>query len=137
MSAEGGIGKLANYQDVQTDSRVAGVKVVRFGQAVQSNENVAEPFDTGAFFGVAIAKNYVDEITSGDKSGAYKRHEMIPVLRKGTIWVQVDEDVKIGEFAKVNATGNFGLATDRASSVGIYQSTAHQDGLAMLQINLP
>jgi len=137
MQPEGGIGTIANYQGVQADSRVIGTQEVRFGQAVQSNEHIAEPFNGGAFFGVAIAKNYVQEITSTEKVGVYRQHEMVPVLRKGTIWVQVDEDVKIGEFASVNTAGNFGLSANQSSAIGIYQSTAHEGNLAMLQINLP
>ena len=31
---------------------------------------------------------------------------MVPILRKGAIWVKVDEDVLAGENAKALSTGN-------------------------------
>lgn len=139
MQPELGIGKLANYQGTQADSKVIGVDKVLFGQGVEVAENVAKPYSTGIFFGVAIAKNYVDEIKFNDdgKVGEYRKAEMVPVLRKGSIWVQVDNDVKEGEQAKVTTTGNFDVAVAGDTVIGIFQSTAQQDGLAILQINLP
>ena len=139
MQPELGIGKLANYQGTQSDSKVIGTDKVLFGQGVEVVENVAKPYSTGVFFGVSIAKNFVDEIKFDDntKVGEFRKGEMVAVLRKGSIWVKVDNDVKEGEQAKVVATGNFDVAATGDAVIGIFQSTAQRDGLAVLQINLP
>ncbi|WP_262405586.1 hypothetical protein [Listeria monocytogenes] len=96
---------------------------------------------TGDFYGVAVAKNYVDEYTD-DKAGVYKPSEAVPVLRQGTITVIVDEDVKSGEKAVVNtATSNFlpstTAKTTKTEVIGVFKSTTSSDGLAKLEINLP
>ena len=74
-----------------------------------------------------------------------KEHEMVPILRKGAIWVKVDEDVLAGENAKALSTGNFGKATissDPATTpsdtvIGTFKTSASAGSLAVLQINLP
>ena len=143
MAPELGIGKLANYQNTQADSKAVGTNSIKFGQAVQVTESIAAPYTTGNFFGVALAKNYVDEIKFNDdkKTGEYRQGEMVAVLRKGSIWVQVDEDVKEGEYASVKATGNFGSVSTAEDStdkpIGIFQTSAQAGSLAILQINLP
>lgn len=147
MKPELGVGKLANYQDVQADSLVVGDGGLGFGVGVQVKEDVATTYQDGPFYGVTYAKNYVDEIPFGDveKIGIYKEHEMVPILRKGSIWVKVNEDVLAGENAKVIAGGAFGKATvstDPATSpsdtvIGTFKTTASTGGLAVLQINLP
>lgn len=143
MRPEGGIGKLANYQDTQSDTAAVGAVTIKFGQAVQVDEDVAVPLTTGgSLFGIAIAKDYVAEITAGAKTGVYNQYEALPVLRKGTIWVEVDEDVKSGQTALANTvTGNFlpsnTVLTTKTEKIGSFQSTAYAGDVAMLQINLP
>ena len=139
MKAELGIGKLANYQGTQADSKVIGTDEVSFGQGVEVSEHIAKPYAGGVFFGVALAKNYVDEISfnKDEKVGIYRKSEMVPVLRKGSVWVKVDNDVKEGEQAKVTTAGNFDVAATGDTVIGSFQSTAAKGGLAILQINLP
>lgn len=140
MKPELGVGKLANYQDVQADSKVVGAGGLGFGVGVQVLEDVATPFANGPFFGISYAKNYVDEIPYGDveKTGAYKEYEMVPILRKGSIWVKVEDDVISGEPAKVVSGGTFEKAAVGTDTViGTFQSTASAGHLAVLQINLP
>lgn len=140
MKPELGIGKLANYQDVQADSKVVGAGGLGFGLGVQVLEDVAKPFTDGQFFGISYAKNYVDEIPYGDveKTGGYKEYEMVPILRKGSMWVKVENDVLSGEAAKVVSGGNFDKAIVGTDTViGTFQSTASAGNLAILQINLP
>ncbi|AKG88295.1 hypothetical protein AF226_15035 [Listeria monocytogenes] len=140
MMPELGLGKIASYQRSQVDS-AAVKKDINFGQAVQVIDEEASPLTTGDFYGVAVAKNYVDEYTD-DKAGVYKPSEAVPVLRQGTITVIVDEDVKSGEKAVVNtATSNFlpstTAKTTKTEVVGVFKSTTSKDGLAKLEINLP
>ncbi|EAC6985210.1 TPA: hypothetical protein RF195_000832 [Listeria monocytogenes] len=140
MMPELGLGKIASYQRSQVDS-AAVKKDINFGQAVQVIDEEASPLTTGDFYGVAVAKNYVDEYTD-DKAGVYKPSEAVPVLRQGTITVIVDEDVKSGEKAVVNtATSNFlpstTAKTTKTEVIGVFKSTTSRDGLAKLEINLP
>ncbi|EJQ3348594.1 hypothetical protein [Listeria monocytogenes] len=140
MMPELGLGKIASYQRSQVDS-AAVKKDINFGQAVQVIDDEASPLTTGDFYGVAVAKNYVDEYTD-DKAGVYKPSEAVPVLRQGTITVIVDEDVKSGEKAVVNtATSNFlpstTAKTTKTEVIGVFKSTTSRDGLAKLEINLP
>ncbi|EAE9208335.1 hypothetical protein BU443_03320 [Listeria monocytogenes] len=140
MMPELGLGKIASYQRSQVDS-AAVKKDINFGQAVQVIDEEASPLTTGDFYGVAVAKNYVDEYTD-DKAGVYKPSEAVPVLRQGTITVIVDEDVKSGEKAVVNtATSNFlpstTAKTTKTEVVGVFKSTTSKDGLAKLEINRP
>ncbi|EAC8223473.1 hypothetical protein Y419_03810 [Listeria monocytogenes] len=140
MMPELGLGKIASYQRSQVDS-AAVKKDINFGKAVQVIDDEASPLTTGDFYGVAVAKNYVDEYTD-DKAGVYKPSEAVPVLRQGTITVIVDEDVKSGEKAVVNtATSNFlpstTAKTTKTEVIGVFKSTTSSDGLAKLEINLP
>ncbi|EAF0489160.1 hypothetical protein CY679_02155 [Listeria monocytogenes] len=140
MMPELGLGKIASYQRSQVDS-AAVKKDINFGQAVQVIDDEASPLTTGDFYGVAVAKNYVDEYTD-DKVGVYKPSEAVPVLRQGTITVIVDEDVKSGEKAVVNKdTSNFlpstTAKTNKTEVVGVFKSTTSSEGLAKLEINLP
>ncbi|EHQ6906528.1 hypothetical protein KIX55_002305 [Listeria monocytogenes] len=140
MMPELGLGKIASYQRSQVDS-AAVKKDINFGQAVQVIDDEASPLTTGDFYGVAVAKNYVDEYTD-DKAGVYKPSEAVSVLRQGTITVIVDEDVKSGEKAVVNtATSNFlpstTAKTTKTEVIGVFKSTTSSDGLAKLEINLP
>lgn len=143
MDAVGGLGKIANYQNVEVNTTACGDKEVGFGKAIYAEEDIAQVLEASKdFFGVALARNYVPEITAGEKVGTYKQGDAVPALRKGTIWVLVDEDVKSGNKAVANtATGNFlpssTSETTKTDVIGTFLSTAMADGLAMLQINLP
>ncbi|TYV98575.1 hypothetical protein FZ070_07375 [Listeria monocytogenes] len=140
MNADIGIGKLASYQDTQADSAVAD-GVIPFGYAVQVIDGAAKLLTENKFYGVAIAKEFVPELT-GEKEGKYAAKEMIPVLRRGTICVMVEEDVLSGEKAVVNTTtGSFLPATTSKASktdvVGVFKTSAQANGLVHLEINLP
>ena len=137
MDAEGGIGKIANYQGTQMDTKFSG-EVIPFGSPLEAIGSEVKMFSTGVFFGVAVAKNFVDEIPydNGDKVGEYRLKQPVPVLRKGTIWVKATEDVVESEQAMPSDDG-FKKATGIADAVGIFQSSAAAGNLVMLQINLP
>lgn len=137
MRPEGGVGKLANYQSTQADTLVAGA-AIPYGSPVSAVDGVASVFTTGDLFGVVIAQEYAKEIPYGDgeKVGEYPKGKPVPVLRKGSIWVKVSDDVVQNEKATVNASG-FKKAVAEEVVVGVFQSTASANGLAILQINLP
>lgn len=137
MSPEGGIGKIANYQDTQIDTKFAG-EAIPFGCPLEATEGNVSKYSTGVFFGVAVAKNYVNEIPydNGDKVGEYLVAQPVSVLRKGTIWVKAADDVKESELAIPDGTG-FKTTATKADAIGTFQSTAQAGNLVKLQINLP
>ncbi|MBC1935186.1 hypothetical protein HCA69_02325 [Listeria grandensis] len=141
MKPEGGPGKLANYQGTKADSTAAGDEI-RPGAAVQVVEEVSSPLkDGGSFYGVAIAQNFTTTFRA-DKNGNYSKYDAVPVLREGTIWVEVDEDVKASEKAVANTdTANFlpstTSKTTKTEVIGMFKTTAHAGNLAQLEINLP
>lgn len=141
MNPEIGLGKIANYQDVQADSASVG-EALKFGAPVEFADGVAKKLTTkGNFYGVVIAKEFVPEL-SGEKVGKYDEKEMVPVLRRGTICVQVAEDVVSGEKAVVDTTKGQFVPSDSTSTtisevVGVFKTTAQAEGLAHVEINLP
>lgn len=100
MRPEGGIGKLANLQSVQADTLYASEEIP-YGSPIAATEGMASVYATENFHGVAIADNFAKEIPydNGEKEGAYPAHKPVAVLRKGSIWVKVDDDVKENEKA--------------------------------------
>lgn len=136
MQPELGLGKLANYQNTQADTKVAG-ESIPFGSPVEATGGEVKAFATGTFFGIALADNFVKEIgyDGADKVGEYPKSKPVPILRKGSIWIKVTEDVEESEPAAAT-TGGFKVGTT-GDTIGIFQSTAQAGGLAILQINLP
>jgi len=136
MRPEGGIGKLANYQGTQADTLVAAEKIP-YGAPIQATEGEARVY-SDSFFGVAIADNVAKEIAydGADKVGEYAAFKPVAVLRKGSIWVKVTADVKQNEAAAATATGFKPVGEDE-TAVGVFQTSAQANGLAVLQINLP
>lgn len=137
MQAELGRGKLANYQNTQADTRIAAEKI-SYGAPVEALENKVSVLSDGKFFGVAIAENFTAEIPydNGEKIGEYQINQPISVLRKGSVWVNAVEDVKESEPAAATAEG-FKKASEDDEIVGIFQTTAQENNLVILQINLP
>lgn len=140
-----GIGRLANYQSSQADTAACAADI-SWGAAVQLDANgKAIPFAAnGVFYGVALANHfdYNDDNFITDKVGLYKTNDAVSVLRKGTIVVHVEEDVKLGDAAVAdNATANFRPSTTATVGIspviGTFKSTTAAGGLAELQINLP
>lgn len=139
MQPELGLGKIANIQTTQADSKIAAA-TVGYGRGVEVIEGEVQEFGTGRFFGIAIAREFVDEIdfnATNEKIGQFQPGEPIAVLRKGSIWIEVANDVKEGEAAKVVTGGKFDKAGTNDAGIGVFQSTAQAGGLAILQINLP
>ncbi|GGC98093.1 structural cement protein Gp24 [Enterococcus wangshanyuanii] len=137
MKKELGIGKRANYQDVEVNTKFSSEKIP-FGSPVEAEEDKVKVLADGRFYGVAMADNYSDEIPydNGEKVGQYTVDKPVPILRKGAIWVKASEDVKESEPAAATATG-FKVATASDPIVGVFESTAQAGGLVVIKINLP
>ena len=73
--------------------------------------------------------------TAGDLiNGKFQQHESARVMIKGTIWVQVTENVKAGDSAAVDlATGKFNKS-GQAYPNARYETSAPVGGLAKLRL---
>lgn len=140
-------GKVATYAEHRADSAAAGAEI-DWGVAVQysaANPNQVVTYDgTGGFVGVALAGLYAEyDVPAGQETdGKHAQYDAVSVFRKGTVWVEVLEDVTKGQGAVVdNTTGNFRPADTATATVsevvGVFKTTAQADGLAQLEINLP
>lgn len=88
------------------------------------------------FIGVAINRQYSDN----DSVGTYKQYDVVNVLKKGSIWVQVADAVSTAP-AAANATsaGLFSATTSGNYNVGAMFRTnqATVSGLAVVEIDAP
>lgn len=142
-------GHVSRYAEQHADTFAAG-GAIEWGVAVQpsaANPDIAVRYDgTGKFAGIAIAQPYgeyrVADVSQALPVGGYVQYDALSALRKGTIVVQVLENVTRGQDAVIdNATANFrpaGTATTAVSGVvGTFRKGATANGLAELTINLP
>ncbi|MEH7214774.1 hypothetical protein V7079_22715 [Priestia megaterium] len=144
MPAAGGKGKLANYQDYSADTKAAA-EDIPYGVAVQlgtDGETITRVKAGGKPYGVSLAQEINDWVLKADDQ-KYLRYDPVAAVRKGVIWVQVDEDVVIGDGVVVDpTTSNFRPADTATSGViafpsAAFKSSAQAGGLVQLEINLP
>jgi len=139
-----GLGKIADIRRTEVDSAVAA-GVITAGGAVQMSNGAVTTVSDGKFYGVAVAKDYVDDLDAFPQTSKYKAKQMVPVLRKGTIIVAITSDVAEGQPAAVDGTtGNFKPAGDTDTVVGTFKTAGKfvaddttSGSTAQLQINLP
>lgn len=135
------IGKIATIQDTEVDSGVATAEIVP-GAAIEMTDGGVATVGEGKLYGIAVAKDYVDDLDVVKHTGNYAAGAMVPVLRKGSIVVGITADVTNGAQAAVDGTtGNFKPAGVEDTAVGTFKSTvtynAETATTAVLQINLP
>jgi hypothetical protein len=148
MTPELGKGKIASYHEGHADTGAAGADI-QWGLAVQlsaSNPNQVIPYDgTGNFQGVAMANHYAETRLSDVSQfidGHYVANDAVSYMRRGIIFVEVEEDVIKGDNAVIDkTTANFRPATTTVTTVsgviGSFKSSAPAGNLAELEINLP
>lgn len=137
MNAQLGLGKIAGYQQTLEDTVTAGA-VINFGQAVAIKNGAGVPAtDKDQIYGIAVAKRYLPDFTddSHANGGTYAVGELVPVLRKGVVSVQVSAYVTRFENAAVDANGDFTLAKD--AGIGVFQNDATSGNNANVEIDLP
>ena len=74
------------------------------------------------FIGVAINRQYSDN----DSVGTYKQYDVVNVLKKGSIWVQVADAVSTAPAAHATSAGLFSATTSGNYNVRGY--VPHQSG---------
>lgn len=147
----------SNLVATQTTDGDAVIPIGRFVRmnvdALTSDQAVRLPTASGdvtgfAGKGVVLADNYA-KIARTDASGnpSHRARTMIPVMRKGHVYVIVEEAVTEGQQAFVRyAAGGLGLGSFRASTgtseaaalpAAVYIRSASANGLAVLELNLP
>ena len=132
-------GTVASPLDVTSvNTEHAGADIV-FGGAVTFKEGKVVPATSGFFYGIALKRTYVDgdnlfeETIANDK---WKTGETLGVMRDGTVWVPISEDVDRGEGAAVDADGNFKPATGNDTVVGTFTSSGDKGATAELQVRI-
>ncbi|WP_406944493.1 hypothetical protein ACJA3J_15075 [Halobacillus sp. SY10] len=139
-----GKGKLANYQDYSAETKAAA-EDIPYGVAVQlgTDRETVSVFAGGSPVGIALAQEPNDWQDPNANNQLYKAQMPVAIVRKGPIWVEVEEDVNIGDKAVAdNSTGNFrpeGTATSNivAFPTAVFKTAALAGELAQLEINLP
>jgi len=149
------LGELYDRRSSVTESFVAQA-AIRFGQAVVAgtdlDRQVTIPAGTGMTFrGISIAVWQIEQQITAyptTSSGSYPIASVVPVLRRGSIWVRVNQDVVIDDpvyFVHTDAdplkVGNFrkDADTNKADLVptAVFRKAAKAGELAVVEINLP
>lgn len=128
----------APFDSTAVNTEHAGAEIA-FGGAVVIKDGKVIPATAGPIYGVALKRTYVDgdnlfeETIENDK---WKAGETLGVMRDGTIWVPISEDVDRGENAAVDSTGKFKPATGNDVVVGVFTSDGEKDSTAKLQTRI-
>lgn len=144
MDKELGPGVLGEYPGIQADTKANGeTGYILPGLAVQlvpGSPGAVELFDgTGVFYGIVTATK-----VGGDdyEELGYAANKPVPILRKGTLWVEVVEEVVAGDGAVIDeATSKFRpVNTDTVAVTpfnGQFKTSASAGELALLEVLLP
>lgn len=124
------------FEPTAVNTEHAGAEIA-YGGAVNLQDGKAIPATNGqSFYGVALKRTSVhgfeltEEVIEGDK---WKDGETLGVLRDGTVFVLISEDVDRGESATVDANGTFKPAAANDVVVGIFTSSGNAGSTAELQ----
>lgn len=128
-------GTVATLEDSAVNTEHAGAEI-GFGTGVVIKDGKVVPATTGPIYGVALKRTYVDadhlyeEDIENDK---WKIGETLGVMRDGSIWVPISEDVDHGENAAVDADGHFKPAAATDTVVGVFLTRGDKGSTAKLQ----
>lgn len=129
-------GTIATIEDSSVNTEHAGTNV-GFGTGVVLNaDGKAVPATSGAIYGIAIKRTYVDSdhLYKDDiENDCWKTGETLGVLRDGTIAVPITVDVDRGENAALDAGGKFKVAGASDTIVGVFLSDGNAGSTANLQ----
>lgn len=124
------------FEPTAVNTEHAGAEIA-YGGAVNLQNGKAIPATNGqSFYGVALKRTSVhgfeltEEAIEGDK---WKEGETLGVLRDGTVFVPISEDVDRGEIATVDTNGTFKPAAANDVVVGIFTSSGNAGSTAELQ----
>lgn len=130
--------------------------IIRYGQAVVAGTNpdrqVITPSAAGqTFMGISIAIWQIEQQLNSyptASSGLYVQEMVLPVLRRGAIWVRVNTDVEVNDpvymvYANIDPTliGNFrnDAGTLEADLIpnALFRKAAKAGELSVVEINMP
>lgn len=97
---------------------------------------------TNKTVGIVMASQSLESSLSGDPQ--YGRYSAVPVLRRGRVWVSVENAVAEGGLVYARHTADFGrfrADTDTGAATlvpgAVYRTSTTGAGLAVVEINLP
>jgi len=141
-------GMVSDLRPKTIESRAAEVDI-DFGLALVRGTDPAKqvkiPTASAKFFGVSAERYYLEQDLATNQ-GLYKEGESVPILRKGRLWVHIDQDVAIDDPVYFRHTGGdegyFRKDADTANADLIPQAIfasagTAADGKAEIEINLP
>jgi hypothetical protein len=145
-------GMLADLVPSSEISRVADV-AIGFGIGVVKGAKVASNFSPGScklptasdcssdtLVGIAVHKHAEQGYPFTTPNAAYAANDVVRVLRKGRVWVQVSGVTAAeGAVAYLTAgTGLFQTSSSQALACGVFaEAVVSTDTVAMIDINLP
>jgi hypothetical protein len=131
----------ARYDEVisfQAESAIA------FGRGVVAGTNAAtqvkQPTAGGTFKGIAV---HTHKQPSSAGVARYEDTEMVNVMRKGRVWVEVSGVIALGNAVRMlNSGGQFTAATTGSTAISGCEfasayATSSSPAIALLDINLP
>lgn len=136
-----GAGQIATNQPNVINSLPAKAPL-GFGVAVKQTGGIAE-LATAAedVFGISLKRNYLQSFDTPDVE-QWTTGQDVPVMRMGSVAVQISADVKQGDLATIDSKGVFKTAT-RSDKVigqflddGAFIADGHSVSTAPIQINL-
>lgn len=134
-----GAGTIASsFDSTSVNTEHAGA-AISFGSAVVLKDGEAVPATKAPIYGVALKRTYVKgenlepETVQADK---WQKNETLGVLRDGTIWVPISEDVNRGDSATVDDNGTFKVAKGDDGVVGVFTKAGYKDSTTELQTRI-
>jgi hypothetical protein len=153
-------GQLADQRDSVKES-FAAVEEIKFGMGVTNTGSVLPGVAsdkqvkkmsaaTDEFIGISLEEWTQEQRLTGypgniaDSEGKYEQYDMLPVMRKGLVWVFVFEDVLVNDPVYVLFEGgNQGYFRKSAAAGAVrvqgamFRSAALSGELALLELNIP
>lgn len=132
-------GTIASPFDVTSvNTEHAGAEII-FGGAVVLKDGKAVQATKAPIYGVALKRTYVKgdnlepETVQADK---WHEDETLGVMRDGTIYVPISEDVNHGDNATVDSNGKFKVAKNNDIVVGVFTEAGYKDSATTLQTRI-
>ncbi|QHJ77123.1 MAG: hypothetical protein [Bacteriophage sp.] len=149
----GGAGQIATIEDRSVNHAIASARV-KFGTAVAIDPNasnaptpsvddstvlVKQATSASDFYGITTRRAFAttEPLTKENLDNqAWEVGEVLSVLRDGTIWVQIADDVTAGDKATVDASGLLKKANEGDFAIGQFLSSGKANSVARCQIRV-
>lgn len=131
-------GTVATTESPTINSLIVGDATLAYGIATNINANgEAVLTEAAPIYGISVKRNYTDSTSLSDVTGDHwDKGDTSGIMRDGTIYVALANDVKNGDFATVTTGGKFKTAGASDKIVGQFTSDGKQGDTAELQVRV-